>query len=351
MPTLAETASQLLRCDRGALAADGHPRAILAWLRAEGITPGDESGRDVHRMLITTPGLAKFLSAVILGASTFSEFLADGTPFPQACRQRGLLVGVTVDTGRSAIPRGEGALVTEGLDGLAERLARYAAAGAAFARWRAVIDVDHAHDLAISANAHGLARFAVLAQEAGLVPIVSAEVLTKGTHPIHRTALVSERTLNAVFSQLALHRVDPESLILATSFIAPGPSAPPATSEEVAAATIDVLRACVPASVPSVALLSSGHPVQQACAHLAATLARPQSVPWTRTFCFGRALTNPAVRAWGGRPERVHDGQRALLTWSARAANAMAGSGTSATRSSGSAPCRTNPMPGRLATS
>lgn len=323
MPTLAQTAVTLVADGRGILAADESPRTMSQRMTAEGVEATPLARRDYRLLLIQAPALAESVSGVILCDETFGQRTPEGRTVPEACRERGLVPGVKVDTGTVPLPRGEGALVTEGLDGLRERLRGYAAAGAGFAKWRAVIDVGIASDLAVSANAHALARYAALCQEAGLVPIVEPEVLATGSHPVERSAAVVERVLAAVFAELARHHVDLDGIVLKPSFVTPGLDATPATPREVAAATARALHRCVPPSVPGVAFLSGGHSSEDACEYLGVLNEGSERAPWHLTFSFGRALVSDALRTWGGRAERTEAAQEVLLERCRRAAEAV----------------------------
>lgn len=323
MPTLAQTAATLVEGGRGILAADESPRTMSSRMRAEGIDPTAESRRDYRELLVRTPGLSEHVSGVILADETFWQSTTDGTPMPQACRDAGIVPGIKVDTGTVPLPRGEGALVTEGLDGLRDRLARYAGAGAGFAKWRAVIDVGTASDLALAANAHALARYAALCQEAGIVPVVEPEVLATGTHTIEQCAVVMERTLTVVFAELARHRVEPEGMVLKPPFVTPGLDGEPAPAHQVASRTAAVLRECVPASVPGVAFLSGGHSSDDAFEYLGVLNEGSARAPWHLTFSFGRALVSEALHVWAGDPTNVHAAQEVLFDRCRRASEAV----------------------------
>ncbi len=311
---LRRTAASLVDGSRGILAADESPRTMSQRLERAGVPPTEEMRRAYREMLVTTPGLSSWVSGVILCDETAGQRTSAGVPFPQACRELGVLPGVKVDLGTTALPGTAGEVVTEGLDGLGARMAGYAAAGAAFTKWRAVLHIDaqRPSEAARAANAHALARYAGLAQEHGLVPIVEPELLMDGDHTLQRCAQATTDTLREVFAELARFGVDPAGIILKPSMVLPGRDCPqPASTTEVAEATVAVLRACVPAAVPGIAFLSGGQPPEVATAHLAAMTALGPH-PWALTFSYGRALVDPALAAWRGDPARVADGQQAL---------------------------------------
>ena len=309
-PTLAETAQQLTGGGRGVLAADESVKTMSARLEAEGIPASEATRRDYRELLLTAEGLADSVSGIILADETFGQELSDGRPFPVAARELGLLPGIKVDTGTTPLPRQHGALITEGLDGLGARLASYAERGAAFAKWRAVYDVDLTTDYSARANAGALARYAALCQEHGIVPIVEPEVLCTGDHGIERSARTTGLALATVFEELERADVDLTGIVLKPNFVTPGLDAPKASAPAVAATTFEILLGTVPAAVPGIAFLSGGQDPDVATANLAALQEVP--TPWPLTFSFGRALVSPALQAWRGDPGRVVDGQAAL---------------------------------------
>lgn len=324
MPDLHQVASQLVTTGRGILAADESTKTMTARLTAEGIEGSKTNRRDYRELLLTAPGLSDTISGVILSDETFCDSLAGGQPFPEACRDRGVLPGVKVDTGTSPLPKGDGATVTEGLDGLGDRLATYAQAGAAFAKWRAVIDVTTMSACSLEANAHALGRYAALCQEHGIVPIVEPEVLCDGPHDIEKSTEATEATLAEVFAQLECNRVDLGGMVLKPNMVTPGLDGPPVSSQAVAVTTVRVLGAHVPPSVPGVSFLSGGHSNEQACEYLGAINEQAGSAPWALTFSFGRALVSDALRTWQGEPDNVDAAQQALLSNCRRASEALA---------------------------
>lgn len=333
MPDLHRVASALVEPGRGILAADESIKTMSSRLSAEGIEPTKTNRRDYRELLLTAPGLTETISGIILSEETFDDSLVDGQPFPEACRARGVLAGVKVDAGTTELPRADGATVTEGLDKLGARLADFAARGAQFAKWRAVIDVDCASSCALEVNAHALARYAVLCQDNGVVPIVEPEVLCTGSHDLGRCAEVTEATLTAVFDQLFRQRVEMSGMVLKPNMVTPGLDAEPAPAETVAEATVAVLRATVPDEVPGVAFLSGGHSNEVACDYLAAINGHADSVPWSLSYSFGRALVSDALHAWQGNPDRVEEAQRILLAKCRRASQAGRGELAYAARS------------------
>lgn len=305
------TAAQMTAFGKGILAADESIATMSARLEKAGVAPSAESRRDYRELLSAAPGLAEGVSGIIYCDETLHQTFADGTPFPQAVRERGILPGIKVDTGAKPCPGLPGETITEGLDGLTDRLATYAEMGAAFAKWRAVYSISGTTPSrgSMVSNANALARYAAACQQAGLVPIVEPEVLMAGDHGIDRCAEVTAAVHEAVREQLALLNVDLAGIVLKPNMITEGEDAPPATPEAVAAATVDVLRAW-PDDLAGVAFLSGGQPPERATANLAAMQSHP--TPWPLTFSFGRALVSPALAAWHGDEANWNAGQDAL---------------------------------------
>lgn len=322
MPLLNPTASRLVEPGQGILAADESIGTMSSRLEAEGITASATTRRDYRSMLVTADGLCEVISGVILSDETFFDTLADGTPFPRACQDAGMLAGVKVDTGTTPLAGGGGATITEGLDGLGVRLADYASAGASFAKWRAVIDVATVSDYSLEVNAHALARYAALCQERGIVPIVEPEVMSTGSHAMSTCAEVTARTLGVVFDQLERQHVELDGIVLKPNMVTPGLDGPAVSTDEIAAATLDVLSKVVPTEVPGVAFLSGGHPTSRVCAALAAMNGGGAEHAWELTFSFGRALVSDALHTWGGSADNVVAAQTALLENCRRAAKA-----------------------------
>jgi fructose-bisphosphate aldolase, class I len=312
---LEQTARFLVAPGKGILAADESTGTMTRRLEAHGLESTAESRRRYREMLLLAPGLEKHISGAILYDETFGQAASDGRPFPRALAERGILPGIKVDTGAKPLAGAAGETVTEGLDGLRERLAEYGARGARFAKWRAAIAVDRERptDRCVEANAHALARYAALCQEAGIVPIVEPEVLMDGDHSIERCAEVTERVQAAVFAQLGAQGVRLEGIVLKPNMVVPGAAAvPQVTVAGVAEATVRVLRRTVPSAVPGIAFLSGGQSPELATAHLQAMAARGPH-PWQLTFSYGRALQDPALEAWSRDETRMDVARDALL--------------------------------------
>lgn len=309
---LGQIAQQLTHGGRGILAADESIKTMSQRLEGAGVPASETARRDYREVLLTAPELAEWVSGIILADETFGQQLADGRSFPVAARELGILPGIKVDTGTTPLPGQNGALITEGLDGLGARLRSYAERGAAFAKWRAVFDVNLATDYQIAANADALARYAALCQQAGIVPIVEPEVLCNGSHEIDVCATVTRLALAAVFAELDAAGVEATGIVLKPNFVTPGLDAPPVAPAVVARATYDVLRATVPTEVPGIAFLSGGHPTADVCAFLH-ELSDIADRPWAVTFSFGRALVNDALTTWAGQADNVGSAGQALL--------------------------------------
>lgn len=314
------TAQKLVAPHRGILAADESIRTMSARLDAVGVTPSAQTRAAWRELVLTTTDLAAHVSGIILNEETFGQTMTDGTPFPDAAAALGILAGIKVDKGTVALPGHPDEVVTEGLDGLAARLADFRSRGAAFAKWRAVIRIadpstggaEQPTVTAVAHNAHVLARYALACQEADLVPIVEPEVLMEGAHPIERTEAVTTSVLRTVVAEMVAQGVALEGIVLKPNMVVAGascPSQPPPRA--VAEATLRALRRSVPAAVPGIAFLSGGQSPEQATAHLQAlNEAGPQ--PWALTFSFGRALLDPALATWRGEPGNVAAAQVVL---------------------------------------
>jgi fructose-bisphosphate aldolase class I len=304
----------LVQPGKGILAADESAPTIAKRFAAIGIDSTEENRRAYRSLILATPGLGEFVSGVILFEETLSQRAGD-TPLPQIAARQGIVPGIKVDAGKIPLALAPGDEITQGLDGLAKRLVGYREQGARFAKWRAVYNVSDALPtrMAIQANAHALARYAAICQEQGVVPIVEPEVLIDGDHSLARCAEVTEAVLHEVFRALFDQRVVLEYVVLKPSMVLPGKAhAAPATPAEVARATLRVLRRSVPAAVPSINFLSGGQTPAQASANLDA-LNRCGAQPWQLSFSYGRALLDPALKAWGGRASQIQAGQAALL--------------------------------------
>ncbi len=313
---LESIARALVAPGRGILAADESPPTIARRFAALGIENTEASRRQYRQMLFTAPGIGAFISGVILFDETIRQRSDDGTPFPEVLARSGVLPGIKVDRGTRPLAGAPGEVVTEGLDGLRERLAEYKGLGARFAKWRAVLTIGPGLPSAagLEANAHALARYAALSQEADLVPIVEPEVLMDGDHTIERCFEVTEATLHAVFVALRHQGVVPEAMLLKPNMVLSGKECPrQAGVEEVADATLRCLRRAVPAAVPGIVFLSGGQSDELATAHLNAMNAREPAPPWALSFSYARALQSAPMRAWKGDPARVTAGQQAFL--------------------------------------
>lgn len=323
---LADTARQLFAGDKGVLAMDESTPTCNARFSALGIPKTEAARRAYRELIVTTPGLAESISGAILCDETIRQQKKDGTPFVRVLTDAGIIPGIKVDAGAKDMAAHPGERVTEGLDGLRERLAEYSRMGARFAKWRAVLGLGDAIPSrgCIEANANTLARYSALCQEAGLVPIVEPEVLMDGDHTLERCREVTEDVLRAVFSQLYSQRVILEGMILKPNMVLPGSSCPEQeTVNEVADVTVRCLLRAVPAAVPGIAFLSGGQPSTLSSARLNAMNLRFKSrLPWALGFSFARAIQQPALEIWRGEASNVAAAQRALRhrAWCNRAA-------------------------------
>ncbi len=312
---LEATANALVAPGKGILAADESAPTIKKRFDTIGIESTEDNRRSYRELLFTPPGIGEFISGVILFDETIRQNCADGTRLVEALESQGILPGIKVDKGAKALAGAPGEKVTEGLDGLRERLAEYRELGARFTKWRAVIAIGDGIPTAycIEANAHALARFAALSQEAGLVPIVEPEVLMDGGHDIGRCAEATEAALDAVYHALFAQRVALEGSLLKPNMVLPGADhEPQAGVEEVAEATVRALRRCVPAAVPGIVFLSGGQTDEAATAHLNAMNAMAGPHPWQLSFSYGRALQTAPLKAWGGKAENAARARDAL---------------------------------------
>ena len=314
--TLQETARRLLADDKGLLAMDESNPTADKRFAALGIPQTVEMRRAYRDLIVNTPRLGESIGGAILYDETIRQQAHDGTPFAQALERAGIVPGIKVDEGAKPLALHPGELVTEGLDGLRERLADYHGMGARFAKWRAVITIgaQTPSPACLGANAHALARYAALCQEAGIVPIVEPEVLMDGDHSLERCAEVTAQGLAIVFAQLHAQGVALEGMLLKPNMVVPGLKCPrQASADEVADATLEVFRRAVPAAVGGVAFLSGGQSAADATARLAAMHSRWRGrLPWPLSFSFARAIQDPAMKAWGGQAANVAAGQQAL---------------------------------------
>src|SRR5208283_1340224 len=314
--SLIDTAAALVASDKGLLAMDESNPTCNRRFDRLGIPQTVEARRAYRELIITAPNLGECISGVILYDETIRQQKKDGTPFLKVITDAGIIPGIKVDAGAKDLAGHPGEKVTEGLDGLRDRLAEYSQMGARFAKWRAVIAVgdDIPSRGSIEANAQALARYAALCQEAGLVPVVEPEVLMDGDHPLKLCSKVTEEVLRAVFNQLHAQRVMLEGMILKPNMVLPGLTCPrQAAVDEVADATVRCLLRAVPAAVPGIAFLSGGQTGELASARLNAMNVRFKSrLPWALAFSFARAIQQPALEIWQGEEAHVLPAQQAL---------------------------------------
>jgi fructose-bisphosphate aldolase class I len=315
--TLINTAQALVADSRGLLAMDESNATCNKRFAKLGIPQTAEARRAYRDLIVTAPGLAESISGAILYDETVRQTTRDGTPFVEAVVAAGMIPGIKVDAGAIALAAHPGEKITEGLDGLRERLAEYASLGLRFAKWRAVIVIGDGMPsrASIAANAHALARYAALCQEAGLVPIVEPEVLMDGDHTLARCLDATTATLHAVFDQLHLQGVQLEGMLLKPNMVLPGLAcAQQDAVDAVADATVNCFLRTVPAAVAGIAFLSGGQEAMVASARLNAMNQRFKSrLPWALTFSFSRAIQQPALDIWAGHDGNVHAAQAALL--------------------------------------
>jgi fructose-bisphosphate aldolase class I len=312
---LEQTAKALVAPGKGILAADESTGTIKKRFDSIGVESTEETRRAYRDLLFTTDGAEDFISGVILYDETIRQTSADSMPFPDLLASKGIIPGIKVDKGAHDLASAPDEKVTEGLDGLRDRLHEYRELGARFTKWRAVVTIDGDHipsEYCIWTNAHALARFAALSQEAGLVPIVEPEVLMDGDHTIERSFEVTSRTLHAVFTELRDQRVHFEQMLLKPNMVLSGYDSPKqAGVEDVAQQTLRCFRRHVPAAVPGIVFLSGGQSDEVATAHLNAMNALGPH-PWELSFSYGRALQAPALKAWGGSADNVEAAQKAF---------------------------------------
>jgi len=314
---LERVAAAMVARDKGILAADESSGTIKKRFDKIGLESTEEHRRTYREMLFTAPGISQWISGVICYDETLRQKTKDGVPFPDHLAKLGIIPGIKVDTGAKPLPGFPGETITEGLDGLRERLAEYYKLGARFAKWRAVIDIGAAipTPYAIQANAHALARYAALCQEQNIVPIVEPEVLMDGDHTIERCEQVTSETLSAVFRELHSHGVHLEGMILKPNMVISGKKCPTrANPQQVADATVRCLRRYVPAAVPGIAFLSGGQTPAEATLHLS-LMNRSGALPWQLSFSYGRALQDAALTAWGGKASNFAVGQKEFAKW------------------------------------
>jgi len=315
---LAQTAEALVAPGKGILAADESTSTIKKRFDAIGVENAEPNRRAYRELLFRTPGIAQFISGVILYDETIRQKAADGTPLVKILKDQGIVPGIKVDVGAKPLAFSSGEVVTEGLDGLRERLIEYRELGAVFSKWRAVITIGDGipTPYCIAANAHALARYAALSQEQKIVPMVEPEVLMDGSHSIERCYEVSLATLREVFAQLAAQRVRLEGMLLKASMVLSGKDATNrAAPDEVARYTVTCFRESVPAAVPGIVFLSGGQSDEEATVNLDAInrYAAKVGAPWQLSFSYGRGLQAAPQKAWSGKTENVAAAQRAFF--------------------------------------
>jgi fructose-bisphosphate aldolase class I len=310
---LQSTAEALVADGKGILAADESTGTIKKRLDSIGVESTEETRRAYRELLFTTEGAEEFISGVIMFDETIRQSASDGTPFAKLLESKGIIPGIKVDEGAKPLALADGETITEGLDGLRGRLEEYRELGARFAKWRATYSIadDEPSEYCVWTNAHALARYAALCQEAGLVPIVEPEVLQDGTHTIEQSRKATGRVLQAVYTELHDQRIDFRGTLLKPNMVLSGYEASDRASvDEVADVTLECFYKHVPAAVPGIVFLSGGQSDEDATTHLNAMNARGPH-PWELSFSYGRALQAPALKAWGGKEENVEAAQRA----------------------------------------
>jgi fructose-bisphosphate aldolase, class I len=328
LDVLAATAQEMVSDYRGLLAADESTGTIKKRFDGINVESTENMRRDYREMLFRAEGLGKYISGTILFDETLRQSAKDGTRLADVLKSQNIIPGIKVDTGAKPLAGADGETVTEGLDGLTERVAEYVELGARFAKWRAVITIgdNQPTDYAIRVNAQGLARYARICQEGGLVPIVEPEVLMDGSHDINACQAATERTLNAVFEELFQQGVALEGMILKPNMVISGSTcAQQADAETVARMTVETLRRCVPAAVPGVMFLSGGQSEEEATVNLNAMNQKFGPNPWALSYSYGRALQAGALKAWVGKAENEGAAQDVLLERSRANSAACAG--------------------------
>jgi fructose-bisphosphate aldolase, class I len=314
---LENVAAAMVAAGKGILAADESSGTIKKRFDKIGLESTEEARRTYRELLFSTPAMAQSISGVIFYDETLRQKTGSGVPFTEYLTKLGVLPGIKVDMGAKPLAGFPNETITEGLDGLRERLMEYYKLGARFAKWRAVIDIGAGIPTryAIHANAHALARYAALCQEQNIVPIVEPEVLMDGGHTLERCEEVTNAVLTEVFDQLEGHRIHLEGMILKPNMVISGKKCPQqASPEQVAAATVRCLKRHVPGAVPGIAFLSGGQSPADATLHLSLMNALG-NLPWQLTFSYGRALQDAALSAWGGKPAGFAAGQSAFAKW------------------------------------
>ncbi len=314
--SLADIAQALVTSGKGILAADESTGTIKKRFDSISVESTEDSRRDYRELLFRAQGGNDFISGVILYDETLRQNAADGTPLSKVLQDQGIIPGIKVDLGAKPLAGHEAETITEGLDGLRDRLKEYAKLGAKFTKWRGVYKItdETPSYAAVSANAHALARYAALAQEAGLVPIVEPEILMDGDHDINVCQAISEEVLRSVFAELANQEVELEGILLKPNMVIAGQDCPEQNSvEEVAERTVATLLRCVPAAVPGIVFLSGGQSDELATNHLNAMNKISSNLPWKLSFSYGRALQAAPLKAWAGKKENADAMQQAFL--------------------------------------
>lgn len=314
--TLHETASAMVASGKGILAADESTGTMTKRLSGVGADSTEENRQWFRETLFTAPGASDFVSGVILYDETIRQSDSSGKSLAQILSDQGILPGIKVDMGAKALAGHDGEKVTEGLDGLRERLSEYATLGARFAKWRAVITIGNGipSDACLSVNAHALARYAALCQEAGIVPIVEPEVLMDGDHTLERCYEVTQRTHGFVFDEINRQGISLEGMVLKPNMIVAGSDcADQPGPDAVADATVECFRRTVPAAVPGIVFLSGGQSEEDATLHLNEMNARHKDLPWQLSFSYGRALQASALKAWSGNNDHLSQTQGAYM--------------------------------------
>lgn len=312
---LQQTIEDMIDGERGILAADESTPTMTKRLKAVVVESTEESRRWYRSMLLSTPDVGRYICGVIFYEETLGQKSDDGTPLAELAAARGIVPGIKVDKGKGPLPGAEGDMITYGLDGLAERLEGFRDQGARFAKWREVYPITERNPtrLGLEANAEMLARYAVVCQSLGVVPIVEPEVLIDGGHDMDRAAEVNQQVWHEVFHALHRHGVTLEHMILKPSMVTPGKDAGKASPEDVAEATLRILRRTVPAAVPSINFLSGGQTPEEATANLNAMNQLRGNAPWHLSLSYGRALQEPALKAWSGDSGNREKAQQAFL--------------------------------------
>ncbi|WP_120498730.1 class I fructose-bisphosphate aldolase [Kiloniella sp. EL199] len=314
--SLADIAQALVTSGKGILAADESTGTIKKRFDSIDVESTEDSRRDYRELLFRAKGGNDFISGVILYDETLRQNAADGTPLSKILQDQGIIPGIKVDLGAKPLAGHDIETITEGLDGLRDRLKEYAKLGAKFTKWRGVYKItdETPSFAAVNANAHALARYAALAQEAGLVPIVEPEILMDGDHDINVCQAISEEVLRSVFAELANQEVELEGILLKPNMVIAGQDCPEQNSvEEVAERTVATLLRCVPAAVPGIVFLSGGQSDELATSHLNAMNKISSNLPWKLSFSYGRALQAAPLKAWAGKKENAGAMQQAFL--------------------------------------